>query len=187
MDRLDAAHLLRPVGVDDGAALAHAYVRNREHLAPWDPGRDEDFFEEAWQERDVAQYITDAPTGRNLRFVIVTEDGEIRGRVNLNNVVRGAFRSADLGYWVDRTVLGRGLATRAVETVLRHARENLSLHRVQAATLVHNAASQRVLAANGFEQIGLAPRYLRIAGEWQDHLLFQRLLEEPVIARSGRP
>jgi ribosomal-protein-alanine N-acetyltransferase len=35
-----------------------------------------------------------------------------------------------------------------------------------------------VLRRSGFTPIGVAPRYLRIAGEWQDHLLFQ-LLDEP--------
>lgn len=187
MDRLDAAHTLRPVGIGDGALLARAYIRNRAHLAPWEPLRDEDFFSEAWHERDITQHVADASRGRNVRFVITSDDGEIRGRVNLNNIVRGAFCSADLGYWVDGAAQGQGVATRAVECVMRHARETLSLHRVQAATLVHNVASQRVLDANGFERIGLAPRYLRIAGAWQDHLLFQRLLEEPVTARAERP
>jgi [ribosomal protein S5]-alanine N-acetyltransferase len=49
------------------------------------------------------------------------------------------------------------------------------LHRLQAATLVHNVGSQRVLAHNGFTLIGPAPSYLEIAGRWQDHLLFQRV------------
>ena len=51
----------------------------------------------------------------------------------------------------------------------------LALHRVQAETLRHNVRSRRVLAKNGFERIGMAPKYLRIAGEWQDHDLFQKL------------
>jgi ribosomal-protein-alanine N-acetyltransferase len=35
--------------------------------------------------------------------------------------------------------------------------------------------SQRVLEHNGFLRFGLAPQYLRIAGRWQDHVLFQKL------------
>ncbi len=42
---------------------------------------------------------------------------------------------------------------------------------------MHDTASQTVLARNGFTRIGLALRYLRIAGRWQDHVLHQ-LLEE---------
>jgi ribosomal-protein-alanine N-acetyltransferase len=49
------------------------------------------------------------------------------------------------------------------------------LHRLEAGTLTDNIASQRVLERNGFERIGLAPRYLHIAGRWRDHILFQRI------------
>lgn len=62
--------------------------------------------------------------------------------------------------------------------VIRRAFTEFGLHRLQADTLVHNGASQRVLARNGFSRIGLAPRYLRIAGRWQDCVLHQRLNEQ---------
>ncbi|MGW9156094.1 GNAT family N-acetyltransferase [Microbacterium sp. NPDC055665] len=185
--RLDGEHILRPVRVGDGAALSRAYLSNRDHLAPWEPLRDESFFTVASQERHAQESVSDAESGRSIRFVIESDDGEIRGRMNINNIVRGAFWSADLGYWVDAARQRRGLASRAVAQVLEYSRVELRLHRMQAATLLHNVGSQRVLLGNGFERIGLAPKYLRIAGEWQDHLLFQRLLEEPLSARRERP
>ncbi|MBP3978413.1 GNAT family N-acetyltransferase [Microbacterium sp. BLY] len=187
MLRVDAEHVLRPVRSGDGAALARAYRANREHLAPWEPTRTEAFFSEEWQEQNAQQCVAEAALGRSLRFVILSDDGEIRGRMNLNTIVRGAFWSADLGYWIDASRLRRGLARRAVALVATHARDELRLHRLQASTLLHNMASQRVLTANGFERIGVAPKYLRIAGEWQDHILFQLLLEEPLSARRERP
>ena len=60
---------------------------------------------------------------------------------------------------------------------VRQAFGPLGLHRVEAGTLVDNGASQRVLEKNGFERIGVAPSYLRIAGAWRDHILFQRLAD----------
>ncbi|PRB13478.1 GNAT family N-acetyltransferase [Microbacterium sp. MYb62] len=185
--RLDAEHILRPVRLGDGAALARAYLANREHLAPWEPTRTEAFFSVTSQEQHAQQCVDDATAGRSVRFVIESDDGEIRGRMNINNIVRGAFWSADLGYWVDASRLHRGLASRAVAQIAEHSRAELRLHRLQAATLLHNVGSQRVLLGNGFERIGLAPKYLRIAGEWQDHLLFQRLLEEPLSSRREGP
>ena len=185
--RLDAEHILRAIRIGDGPALARAYIANREHLAPWEPTRAESFFTEEFQERHARECEADTASGRSIRFVIESDDGEIRGRMNLNNIVRGAFWSADLGYWIDVSRLRRGLATRAVEQVALYAREELRLHRLQAATLLHNIGSQRVLADSGFERIGLAPKYLRIAGEWQDHMLFQLLLEEPLSPRRERP
>ncbi|GAT73149.1 GNAT family N-acetyltransferase [Microbacterium hydrocarbonoxydans] len=184
---LDAEHTLRPVRIGDGAALARAYTANRAHLAPWEPTRSAVFFTAEWQEQHARQCVEDAAAGRSIRFVIESDDGEIRGRVNLNNVVRGAFWSADLGYWVDTARQHRGLASRAVEKVAGYAKDELRLHRLQAATLLHNVGSQRVLAHNGFERIGMAPKYLKIAGEWQDHLLFQRLLEEPLSPPREHP
>jgi ribosomal-protein-alanine N-acetyltransferase len=80
-----------------------------------------------------------------------------------------------MGYWVAEAANGRGYASQAVGEMLDHAFGELHLHRVQAETLRHNVRSQRALLRNGFEHIGMAPRYIRIAGEWQDHELFQRL------------
>ena len=39
---------LRLVRADDAAALADAYTRNRDYLAPWEPLRNDEFFTEAW-------------------------------------------------------------------------------------------------------------------------------------------
>ena len=68
---------------------------------------------------------------------------------------------------------GRGLATAAVRDIVGVAFDDLGLHRVQAGTLRDNLRSQRVLERTGFVRFGLAEAYLRIAGRWQDHVLFQ--------------
>ncbi|HZJ04274.1 MAG TPA: GNAT family protein [Nocardioidaceae bacterium] len=69
------------------------------------------------------------------------------------------------------------LATAAVRDIKRVAFEELGLHRIQAETLLHNARSKRVLERNGFVRIGMAPEYLKSAGEWQDNDLYQVLCE----------
>lgn len=92
--------------------------------------------------------------------------------------VRGPFLAGDLGYVVSRHVTGRGVATAAVAAMTRPASGEAGPHRLQAGTLLHDAASQTVLRRNGSTPIGVAPRYLRIAGRRQDHLLFQSLADE---------
>ena len=109
--------------------------------------------------------------------MILDDDGEVVGRINLNNIVRGPFQSASMGYWLDEQATGRGLATMAAGELVALAFGNLELHRVEAGTLPTNLASQAVLLRNGFEQFGYAPRYLSIAGVYSDHLLFQRLAD----------
>jgi ribosomal-protein-alanine N-acetyltransferase len=109
---------------------------------------------------------------------VLDDDGVVAGRLTLSAIVRGAFQSCSMGYWLSQDRTGRGYATQAVDAAVTLAFGELALHRIQAGTLVSNTASQNVLLRAGFERFGLAPRYLRIAGRWQDHILFQRLSDE---------
>jgi ribosomal-protein-alanine N-acetyltransferase len=100
----------------------------------------------------------------------------IIGAVTLTGIVRGPFCSANLGYWVDAAFGRRGIGSAAVGFAADQARSVLGLHRVQAATLLHNEPSRKVLVRAGFQEIGVAGQYLKIAGQWQDHLLHQLIL-----------
>jgi ribosomal-protein-alanine N-acetyltransferase len=169
--------ILRVRREDDSSALAAAYRRNRGHLAPWDPTRTDDFFTEEGQLEQTRELLALRETGAALPLVLVDGD-EIAGGVTLSGIVRGAFQSAMVGYWLDRDHVGRGLASAALSTVVEAARDDFGLHRIQAATMLANHASQSVLVRAGFERIGVAPKYLNIAGRWQDHVLFQRILHD---------
>ncbi|MDQ0276601.1 ribosomal-protein-alanine N-acetyltransferase [Arthrobacter silviterrae] len=166
--------ILRP---SDAPALAAAYVRNCEYLAPWEPVRPEEYYTEVWQAADIANRLAAMKSGDGYPLGLFAGDA-IVGRFNVAGIVRGSFQSAGLGYWVDSTYTGRGLASTAVGVIVETARDGLGLHRLEASTLVHNAGSQRVLVKAGFRQIGMAPRYLEIAGEWQDHNLYQIVLHD---------
>ncbi|MCS5719152.1 GNAT family N-acetyltransferase [Herbiconiux sp. CPCC 205763] len=169
--------VLRLLRADDAGRLADSFERNRDHLAHWDPVRPEAFFTELGQAAEIDRALQACLAGVMMPLVLVS-GGEIVGRANLTGITRGAFQNAILGYWIDARLAGRGVMTATVAEVLRLAREELALHRVEASTLLENAASQAVLRRNGFEKIGEAPRYLKIAGRWQDHLLFQRILHD---------
>jgi ribosomal-protein-alanine N-acetyltransferase len=105
--------------------------------------------------------------------------GEIVGRVNLNNIIRGVLQSCSVGYWTDGDHPGRGLASAMAD----HAVEGavvIGLHRVEAGTIVDNVASQGGLRRAGFTEYGMAEKFLFITVRWQDHVLFERILH-------GRP
>ncbi len=171
---MSASAGVRLVSVDDVAELTALIARNLELLAPWDPLRDEDHASEPVQGRLIRESLDRHAAGLVLPLVI-TEADQIVGRITVNDIVRGPFQSAHLGYWVSQDRTGRGIATAAVAATAALAFGTCGLHRLQAATLVHNLGSQRVLQRNRFTLIGLAPRYLQIDGRWQDHLLFQRV------------
>ena len=168
---------VRLVREDDVPALTALLTANREHLAPWDPQRPDGYWTEAFQRQDTARLLDLHRQDRGIPGVIV-EDGEPVGRITVTDVVRGPLQSGTFGYWVAGHATGRGVATAAAAAMVRIAFDEAGLHRLEAGTLPHNHASQGVLARTGFQRFGYAPRYLRIAGQWQDHVLFQ-LLNEP--------
>ena len=168
---------MRILRSSDAPALAAAYVRNREYLSPWEPVRPEEYYTEAWQASDLASRLVAEKAGEGYPLGLFADDSLV-GRFNVAGIVRGPLQSAGLGYWVDNSYAGRGLASAAVQVIVGTARDVLGLHRIEASTLLHNAGSQRVLLKAGFRQIGMAPRYLQIAGEWQNHNLYQVVLHD---------
>ncbi|WP_098455883.1 GNAT family N-acetyltransferase [Sanguibacter antarcticus] len=159
--------------LDDAATFADLMVRNREFLAPWEPARPDTYFTEQGQRAVVEAVLEQHAQGTCMPLTILDGAGEVVGRITLSGIVRGAFQSCSVGYWVSAHANGHGLATAAVGDAVRVAFDVLGLHRVQGETLLHNAASQRVLQRNGFVRIGTAPDYLQIAGRWQDHAIYQ--------------
>lgn len=168
----------RLIHADDAAALAELLLEAREFFAPWDKEREDDYFTPDGQRAEIAMMLERHDRGEAVPHVILDDDGGVVGRITLNGIVRGPFQSCSLGYWLSPHANGRGYATRAVVEMTRLAFGELGLHRVQAETLRHNERSQRVLARAGFQPIGMAPRYLKIAGVWQDHDLFQLLADD---------
>ncbi|HEU4946695.1 MAG TPA: GNAT family N-acetyltransferase [Kribbella sp.] len=164
--------------LDDAPALAELLRVNRDFLAPWDPIRGEDYFTVDGQRAVLRADLEAYEQGTKLPHVVLDDSGGVIGRITLNGIVRGPFQSCSLGYWVGAAHNGRGFATAAVRDILRVAFEELGLHRVQAEILLHNIRSQRVLERNGFVRFGMAPAYLKIAGQWQDHAVYQVLSED---------
>jgi ribosomal-protein-alanine N-acetyltransferase len=168
---------LRLVTLEDAATLATLVRENWDFLAPFEPERAPEYFTAQGQREVLARLLAEHTAGRVVPCVIEHE-GTVVGRITVSGIVRGPLQSGDVGYFVAQAVNGRGVATAAVAellgTAFAEAPAGLGLHRLQAGTLLSNSASQAVLQRNGFERIGVARRYLRINGSWQDHVLYQR-------------
>lgn len=173
---LPDGYAIRPIDESDWRQVAAAYLRNREHLAPWDPDRPESFWSDHGQETDVARQVAAAAEGKTFSY-LMTRGEQVVGRGMLTNIVRAHMQSAVVGYWIDHEHQGRGLATAFTARLVEEAKE-LGLHRLEAGTMVDNVASQRVLERSGFTRIGIAEGLLFIQGTWQDHVLYQRLLHD---------
>ncbi len=175
----------RPLVPEDAAALADALQANRDFLAPWQPDRPDHYFTHDGQQEAVEKSLEQQAAGLAVPLVIVDEAGGIAGMVTLQSLIRGAFQSCSVGYWLAQSAQGRGLATQAAGEAIELAFGPLRLHRVQAGTLTHNVRSQRVLDRLGFVEYGRAAAYMNIAGAWQDHVLYQLITPTPERVVTG--
>ena len=182
---------LRPLEVEDFADWQVVRRRNADWLTVWEPRRgfgqpDPTEDRQAFNMRCAARR-RERQLGTGWGFgVFVGDDGGdgFAGELNLSNVVRGAFRSAHVGYWMDEDMAGNGYIPEALVVACRFAFEEIDLHRLQVSIVPRNTRSRRVVEKLDFRCEGLAERYLEIAGVWEDHLRFAITAEEWCLRRT---
>ena len=91
------------------------------------------------------------------------------GVINLNNVVRGSFLNASLGYYVGAPYLGNGYMSQGLELLKRYAFNTMNLHRLEANIQPNNTRSIALVQRAGFTLEGLSEKFLFINGKWRDH------------------
>ena len=96
-------------------------------------------------------------------------DGAICGVINLNVITYEALCSAYVSYFGVEGLVGRGYMKEGMLQVIRHAFDELGLHRLEANIQPGNLASIGFAQSTGFEYEGYSPRFLKIRGEWCDH------------------
>lgn len=138
--------LLRP---DHAPALLAFERENRAYFAAQIPDRGDDFFAEF--DARHAQLLEWQAAGTDYFHVLVTESGEVLGRVNLTHVAHG---SAELGYRIAEKATGQGLATATVRAVRERAAAEYGLTTLRARVREDNPASRKVLEHNGFIATG---------------------------------
>lgn len=172
----DAHALIRVPDMGDYEQWAALRAESRDFLTPWEPiWPSNDLTRTAFRSR-IRQYWRDIDEDIAYPYFIFSPDGEtLVGALTLSNVRRGVAQTGTLGYWIGAPHARQGYMTSAVRLICDFAFRHLGLHRVEAACLPHNQASIGLLRKCGFAHEGLARGYLKIAGEWRDHLLFARL------------
>ena len=171
---------LRPPHMGDYLAWAELRARSRAHLVPWEPQWSRDELTRDAFRRRIRHYQRELREDLGYAFFIYRDTDEtLLGGLTLSNVRRGVTQAAAVGYWTGLPYARRGHMSNALRAAMRFAFDDLNLHRLEAACMPHNAASIRVLESNGFQREGLARRYLKIDGVWQDHLLYATLMDDP--------
>ncbi|HET8842529.1 MAG TPA: GNAT family N-acetyltransferase, partial [Ktedonobacteraceae bacterium] len=136
---------LQLLRLDHAPALLAFERENRAYFAASVPDRGDEFFTEF--DKRYAQLLAWQAAGTDYFHLLVTERGEVVGRVNLIEVADG---SAELGYRIAQKAAGQGLATAAVRKVRELAATAYGLSSLRAKATLDNPASRKVLEYSGF-------------------------------------
>lgn len=176
---------LRPPVFGDYRAWMMLRDASRSFLVPWEPTWAEDALtRNAYRDRidrQAKEWRQDFGYGFHVFRVA---DDQLLGGINLSNVRRAAAQACNLGYWMGSGFANQGLMTDALRLLLPYVFDGLGLHRVDAACIPDNMPSCRLLQKFGFREVGEAKGYLKINGEWRDHIL-HCLLEAELRAAPG--
>jgi ribosomal-protein-alanine N-acetyltransferase len=173
--------VLRPLVPQDFTGWSEVRRRNGDWLTVWEPLKlphhpDPETNREVFAARCGAR-DRERLAGTQYAFGIFV-DGAFAGEINLNNVVRGAFQSATIGYWIDKARAGRSFMSEAVVVLSQFAFEELGLHRIEVCIIPRNSNSRRVMEKLHLREEGIAERFLEINGVWEDHVRYGFTREE---------
>ncbi len=161
---------LQPIQINHATQFLESVARSARLHAPWvTPPNTPAAFREF-----VEKYSGDS----NFSYVAATSDGDLIGCINLNEIVRGSFQSAYLGYYGFEPFAGQGLMKQAMKLVLAEAFTTHGLHRLEANVQPNNERSTHLLRSLGFRLEGYSPRYLQIGGQWCDHERYAFTVED---------
>lgn len=151
MDTIETERLLlRPFVQGDGAAL---YRINSDpevvRYVPDTPPATVAEAEAILRDHPIADY---ARHGFGRWACVLRENGEVIGFCGLKRLASG---EVDLGYRLERSAWGRGLATEGARASLRYGFERLALPVIIGLAMPENLASLRVLEKVGMARVGM--------------------------------
>ena len=143
---------------------------------PWGPNTEQETVEFV---KEVLEDAKKEPRSRFTYAVILQESGEMIGAGELT-IQDETNRVGEIGYILNPTYWGLGLATEAAKLLIEYGMNELKLHRMYATCDPRNTASSRVLEKVGMRKEGQLREHLLMKDGWRDSFLYSILEQECV-------
>lgn len=159
----NASHIItiREPKLEDKKAFLAAMLRSQSIHQPW--------INAPLTPKGFDEYLQRSKQSNQKSFLVIDHSEEIAGVFNINEIVRGSFQNAFLGFYVVSDFAGKGYMSAGLKLILDKIFYDLSLHRIEANIQPENIHSIQLVKKNGFRYEGYSPRYLKINGEWRGH------------------
>jgi len=157
---------LRPFHPEDAASI----VRHANDDEVWRFLRDR--FPHPYTRSDAETWIACTSVQEPPLHFGIDLEGEVVGGIGIIPGTDVDRVSAEVGYWLGRTVWGRGLATQALASLTAYAFRTFDVTRLFATPFAFNTASIRVLEKAGWVREGVLRRAVIKEGKVTDLLVY---------------
>ncbi|TDO99677.1 GNAT family N-acetyltransferase [Marinomonas balearica] len=170
--------ILKVLSLENVHLLYDFVNREREHLARWEPTRNEEYYTLKTCELRIKEMRRDFLEDKGVVLCLLDKtESEMIAYTNFSAISRGVFQSCCLGYSLSKSYEGQGYMTEALRAGIEFMK-SISIDRIQASHMPVNKRSAAVLNRLGFEKEGVAKNYLKINGEWEDHIVTALLMRD---------
>jgi len=176
--------VLRQVTTEDAADM-FAYLSDQDVVKPMglEP------FETVKDVLDeIKWYASIYEEGTGIRWGITLKDsGKVIGSCGFLNRIPKHYR-AEVGYEISKVYWGQGIASEALEAVVKYGYHHLQLERIEALIEPANVPSQKLVEKQGFKREGLLRHYEFARGKFDDLYMYSIIKEDlddnDIIARD---
>jgi ribosomal-protein-alanine N-acetyltransferase len=171
---IETQHLyVRSLRITDCAAWLKIRSSNYEYLQEREPIWDMDALTYQSYYRLVNDLMTSFSIGNYYSLGVFEKNThQLVGGFEISNLMYWPKQSATIGYWIGKEYTGQGYATQTLANMTQWALKHFNLIKIEAGTMISNAASQKILTKVGFAKEGLSHCYGEINGIYEDHILW---------------
>lgn len=128
--------------------------------------------------REIQWYQSIVKEGSGMRWGITLRNSDIViGSCGFLNRASKHFR-AEVGFELSKQYWGKGIASEALQAVVRFGFKHMELERIEALIEPGNTSSQKLVEKNGFVREGLLRHYEYTCGKFDDLYMYSVLKGE---------
>ncbi len=173
--RIDDDSELRIYEEEHAEAVFAVVDRNREYQREWLPWVDSTVSVEDMREfirRGLVQQANNDGFQAGIWY-----QGRFAGGIGFHYIDR-LDRKTEIGYWLDASLQGKGLMTRACKVMISYAFHEYGLNRVEIHCASGNARSRAIPERLGFIQEGVLREASWLYDRFVDHVVYGMLARE---------
>lgn len=184
--RIESERLvLRCYNPSDAPLLAAAITENVEHLKPWMPWAYNEPEPIEFKVQRLQRYRGNFDLGQDFVYGIFNkEETRLLGGTGLHT--RVGHQQLEIGYWIHKDFIGRGLATECAAALVKVAFEIIHVHRLEIHCDPGNHASAAVPRKLGFTYEGTLRAKTAFLDRWSDSMVWSLLADEYAASPSSQ-